>query len=163
MLVFKKIPEELDAFEGDVVLAVIGEDERPLLATNAWLDWRLYGAISELIQREVFSGKLGEKCMMPTYGKFKFDRLILLGGGDLFESGVYPTEDIGQARWQNIAELIDQTIRPLKIQRLGLSLPRFDLADHERAVLKSLQQSRLPGDTHLFMSRAIQYSTAASL
>jgi hypothetical protein len=59
--IFKKIPEELDAFQGDVVLAVIGEDERPLQAANSWIDWRLYGSLSELLIRQVFTGKFGEK------------------------------------------------------------------------------------------------------
>ncbi|MDB5038196.1 MAG: cytosol aminopeptidase [Bacteriovoracaceae bacterium] len=159
MFVFKQIPVDLDTFDGNMILAVVGEDERPLRAANAWLDWRLYGSISELILRGLFHGRLGEKCLIPTYGKFKFDRLVLVGGGNLFDDSVYPTIENGSIRWNEIADLIDRTIQSLKVEKIGLSLPRFDLADHERALLKTLQASRLPGNTSLFMSRASNFTT----
>jgi hypothetical protein len=158
MFIFKQIPQDLDAFNGQVVLAVVGEDERPLRAANAWLDWRLYGQISQLLLHGVFSAKKGEKCLIPTYGKFKFDRLILIGGGNLFDESVFPTLDSGSARWLEIADVIDRTIQPLRVDKIGLSLPRFDVADHERALLKTLQATRLPGNTSLFMARALSHS-----
>lgn len=157
MQIFKKIPEELDSFQGDVILAVVGEDERPLRAANAWIDWRLYGTISDLISRNIFSGKFGEKCLMPTYGKFHFQKLILLGAGPLFEIPMVPSDEQGQRHWQQLAELIDQTVRSLRVETIGLSLPRYDIADHERALLKTLQASSLPTTTHLFMARAPAY------
>ena len=40
-MIFKKIPEELDGFDGDLVISIVGKDEVPLRATNAWLDWQL--------------------------------------------------------------------------------------------------------------------------
>ena len=160
MEVFKKIPEDLDSFSGDLVVAVVGEDERPLQAANAWLDWRVYGGLTELITRGLFTGKLGEKCLVPTYTKFKFDRLVLIGGGPLFEEAVYPTDEAGQARWVSIADSIYQTIRTLNVKKLGLSLPRFDLVDQEKALVKAFQMSRLPNDTTLFMARAAHYSSS---
>lgn len=153
MFVLKQIPTDLDAFDGDMVLAVVGEDERPLRAANAWLDWRLYGTISDLLIQGRFSGKLGEKCLLPTYGKFKFDRVVLIGGGNLFDDTVYPSIESGLVRWNEIADLIEHTASSLKVEKIGLSLPRFELADHERALLKTLQSSRLPGTTSLFVSR----------
>ncbi len=159
MFVFKQIPQDLDTFDGDMVLAVVGEDERPLRAANAWLDWRLYGTISQLMVKGHFSGRLGEKCLLPTYGKFKFDRMILVGGGNLFDDSVYPTAESGLTRWNEIADLVDRTIQSLKIEKIGLSLPRFDLADHERALLKTLQSSRLPGTTSLFVSRTSSFAS----
>lgn len=156
MKVFKKIPLELDQFDGQVVVAVVGQDERPLRATNAWIDWRLFGSISELLVRDLFKGELGEKCLVPTYGKFSFDRLILLGGGNLFDDSVYPASEQGRERWMKIGALIDDTIRHLKVERVGLSLPRFDLVDQERALLANLEASPLRADTALFVSRASQ-------
>ncbi len=162
MDIFKQIPEELDQFAGDLVLAVIGEDERPLRASNAWIDWRLYGSISELIKAGHFTGKLGEKCMVPTYGRFLFDRLVLLGGGTLFDDLVYPSSESGQERWREIAQLVDSTIQSLKVDRIGISLPRFDLTDHERALVSTLQNSRLPTATSLFISRALDRNGGAA-
>lgn len=156
MKVFKKIPQELDAFQGEVVVAIIGEDERPLRSTNAWLDWRLFGSLSEIVVRGLFKGELGEKCLVPTYGKFSFDRLILLGGGQLFDDSVYPSSEAGRERWLKIGAMIDDTIRHLKVEKLGLSLPRFELIDQERALLQSLEASPLRADASLFMARASQ-------
>lgn len=158
MIVFKKIPEELDQFDGDLVIAVVGADERPLQASNSWLDWRLYGALNDLLVRGLFRGELGEKCLLPTYGKFKFDRLILLGGGNLSDQDALPTFEHGQIRWNQISDHIEKTIRSLKVRKIGLSLPRFDLQDDERAVLQQLQASSLPHETSLFMARALTFS-----
>lgn len=160
MQIFKRIPEELDAFKGDIVLAVVAEDERPLRAANAWLDWRLYGTLSDIISRGIFNGKFGEKCLLPTYRKFHFNRLILLGGGPFFENSISPVDEVGQRQWAELAILIDQTIRSLHVNTLGLCLPRFEIADHERALFKTLQSSPLPSSTHLFMARAPVYGVA---
>lgn len=154
MKIFKKIPEELDAFEGQVVIAIVGSDERPLKATNAWLDWRLFGSISELLIRGVFKGDVGERCLIPTYGKFEFDRLIMLGGGEIFSENLLPTSDLGREHWMKLGSLIDEVTRSLKVEKLGLSLPRFDLIDHEKALLQSLQMSSLRADSSLFLARA---------
>jgi hypothetical protein len=162
MLVFKKIPDELDSFDGDLVAAIIGEDERPLQSTNAWLDWRLFGSISELINRGIFTGKLGEKCLMPTYGKFNFDRLILVGGGELFDGISFPSTEEGLSRWNTIADIVNETISSLNVEKIGLSLPRFVAADQEKALLKCLQSSHLPVSTNLFMSRASKFSLPLS-
>lgn len=159
MFVFKKIPEELDAFEGDLLISVIGKDERPLLSTNAWLDWRLYGSLTELITRGVFKAELGEKCLIPTYGRFSFDRLILIGGDNLFHEEGVPNTEEGRDRWRKILEALESTIRSLKVQRLGLSLPRYEAAEQERLLLNLLRETQLPEKTSLFLSRASGYAT----
>jgi hypothetical protein len=161
--VLKKIPEDLDAFEGELVVAVVGKDERPLRSTNAWIDWRLYGSLTNLLAKGLFQGELGEKCLLPTYGKFSFDRILLIGGGDLFEADVYPTSDRGRERWMSIGAQIDETLQSLRVEKVGLSLPRFDMADHERALLQSLQASPLRADIRLFVARATQTYGAAGL
>lgn len=160
MVVFKQIPAELDAFTGDIVLCVVGEDEKPLRASNAWIDWRLFGTLSELLVRGLFQGKLGEKCLLPTYGKFKFDRLILVGGGNLFDDTAYPVSEGGTQRWAEIGEILAKTAGSLKVQTIGLSLPRYDLVDQEQALVKALQASHLPSMTSLFISRAASSSSA---
>ena len=149
MLVLKEIPKDLDAFEGDLLVTVVGEDEKPPRACNAWLDWRLYGTLSSLLVSGYFEGKLGEKCLLPTYGKFKFDRLVLIGGGLLFQE----TES-SLNQWAAILEHIRITTESLKVERLGLCFPRFLVADAEKALLKAIQESHLPFQTSVFVSRA---------
>ena len=162
MQVFKRIPEDIDAYQGDLMIAVIGSDEKPLRSTNAWLDWRLFGTLSSLISRNLFHGHLGEKCLIPTYGKFDFDRLILLGGGPLFEESLYPTSLQGEEHWRKIGIAIDETARSLKVDRFGLSLPRYDLIDLENAAVKNLSSS-VTGQASFFMSRAPSYVASLNL
>jgi len=162
MQVFKRIPEDIDSYQGDLMIAVIGSDERPLKSTNAWLDWRLFGTLSALISKNLFKGELGEKCLIPTYGKLPFERLILLGGGSLFEEALYPTSIQGEEHWRKIAQAIDETARSLKIEKYGLSLPRYDLIDLETAALKTLSAS-VSSQASCFMSRAPSYVAALNL
>ena len=66
---------------------------------------------------------------------------------------VYPSEESGKERWMTIGNNISETIQSLKVETIGLSLPRFELADHERALLRTLKATRLPSTTSLFISR----------
>jgi hypothetical protein len=154
MMVFKRIPEDLDEFSGEMVIAVVGSDEKPLRASNAWLDWRLYGGLNLLLAKEYFKGEFGEKCLLPTYGRFQFDRIVLLGAGDLFRPEAWPETPSGQDLWRNIIQLIEATLQSLKVKNVGLSLPRYELVDQEKALLKLFERAKLPGEMSLFMSRA---------
>lgn len=156
MKVLKKIPDEIDQFQGQLVVAVVGSDERPLRSANAWLDWRVFGSMTELLQRGVFKGELGERCLIPTYGKFHFERLIMLGAGPIFSEDYQPHTPTGREHWMALGSIIDQMIRSLKVEKVGLSLPRFEILDEERALLQSLQASSLRADATLFLARASQ-------
>jgi len=161
--VLKKIPEDLDQFEGQIVISIVGSDEKPLRSTNAWLDWRLYGTLTELMVRNLFKGEIGEKCLVPTYGKFNFDRLVMIGGGNLFDDSVYPTSEAGRERWLKIGSSIVETLNALKVDKFGLSLPRFELVDQERALLSHLEASELKSDATLFLARAAQNFSPAGV
>ncbi len=163
MLVFKKIPEELDAFEADLVVAVVGSDEKPLRSTNAWLDWRLFGSLTELMARGLFRGELGEKCLLPTYGRFRFDRLILLGADEIFHVHSLPSDEEGEKRWRQVAQNIESTLHALNVSKVGLSLPRYEVAEHERALMRILQTVNLPKNTSLFLSRASSHMSSLGL
>lgn len=163
MLIFKKIPDELDALKADLLIAVVGSDERPLRSTNAWLDWRLFGSMTELIARNLFRAEMGEKCLIPTYGRFQFDRVVMLGADELFTVHALPSEEEGVQRWKKIAKLLEHTVSALKVQRVGISLPRYEVAEHERALLRVLQSAQLPQTTSLFLSRASSHVTPLGL
>src|SRR5690606_35282312 len=119
----------------------IGKDERPLKSTNAWIDWRLYGSLSELISRGMFKADLGERCMIPTYGKFAFDRLVLLGADRIFDDSYFPESEAGRQRWDQVIRHIEQLIRSLRLESVGLSLPRFDSSDQELALLQMIKMA----------------------
>lgn len=158
-MIFKKIPEELDQFEGKILISIVGKDERPLRSTNSWIDWRLYGTLSELICRGLFKCELGERCMLPTYGKFQFDRVVMVGGNDLFEAGSLPDTESGRRHWQEILRQVEQVVRSLKVEQIGLSLPRFESSQQEKALLEILKLAHLPNQTSLFLSRASGFAT----
>ena len=147
MQVFKEIPHDLDHFEGDLVIAVVPEDERPLKGCNAWIDWRLYGTLTALLSRSYFCGRVNEKCLLPTYGKFRFDRLVLIGAGPLEGLSLEPLQ------WVQTLDLIRHTVEALKSQKIGLALPRLHLSEREQALLRIVQESHLPTQTSVFLPR----------
>lgn len=159
MLVFKKVPEELDAFQADVLISVVGKDEKPLRSTNAWIDWRLFGSLTSLLHRGVFKAELGEKCLLPTYGRLAFDRVIMIGGDNLFDEEGVPNTVEGRDRWKAIMASLEKTIDSLKVNKVGVSLPRYEAAEQERILLKILNEADLPERTSLFLSRASSYVT----
>lgn len=163
MLIFKKIPDELDAFEADILISVVGSDEKPLRSTNAWIDWRLFGSLTELMARGLFKGELGEKCLLPTYGRFRFDRLVMIGADEIFNVHALPSDEEGAQRWRKIAQVLEQTVESLKVDKIGISLPRYEVGEHERALLKILQSARLPSNTSVFLSRASTHITPLGL
>lgn len=67
----------------DTELAVAGFflDERPLRGAAGRADWRLCGAVSDLIVLGRLRGKLGEALLVPSYGRLGAERVLLLGLG----------------------------------------------------------------------------------
>lgn len=147
-MLLKKIPEDLDAFEGDLVVSLVGEEERPLRGVNAWLDWRLCGLLNELLLKGYFKGEWCEKCLVPTRGKFKFDRILLIGGGKTFET---PATELGKNQWNELSLFIQQTAQRLKVKHVGLSLPR-QMPQDEKALFHFFEKNFSSAD--LFIPRS---------
>jgi len=102
---------------------------------------------------------LGEKCMIPTYGRFGFDRIIMLGAHNLFDEEGVPNTEEGRERWRKVLRSLEETIRSLKVSKVGLSLPRYEAAEQERLLLKIIREAQLPEKTSLFLSRASSFAT----
>lgn len=145
VIILKDIPKDLDVFDGEILISLVAEDEKPLLGVNAWIDWRLYGTITQLMFSGYFKAQLGEKCLLPTYGKFKFDRIVMIGMG--------PCKD-REIGWGSIFQIVRETTESLKVDNMGLCLPRFSMSEYERQTLKTIQESHLPFQTSIFVSRS---------
>ncbi len=79
----------LDALTGyDAVCVLITEDERPLEGAAGFVDWRLGGALSRVLQSGFFVGSPGEKLLVPTDEKLSVPRLFAMGLGP--RKGVTP-------------------------------------------------------------------------
>lgn len=74
--------EGLDALVGfDALCLFVAEDERPLTGTAGFVDWRLCGGLSRVLQDGFFKGIEGESLLVPTAGRFPVGRAFVVGLG----------------------------------------------------------------------------------
>jgi leucyl aminopeptidase len=72
----------LDALEGvDALCLFVGEDDRPLPGSAGFVDWRLCGALSRLLQAGFFTGAQDDSLLMPADGRFPVPRIFAIGLG----------------------------------------------------------------------------------
>ena len=89
-------------------LLICFENDRPLRGTMGFLDWRLNGHFSRLVQEQVLTGAQGEAIYAPLQWNGKTLHFVILGGGylrheserpkisrSLFESGIQKMEELG--------------------------------------------------------------------
>jgi hypothetical protein len=67
--------------EVDALCLFVGEDDRPLPGTAGYVDWRLCGALSRVLQSGFFVGALSDSLLLPTDGRFATPRVFVLGLG----------------------------------------------------------------------------------
>ncbi len=74
--------EALDGLKGvDTLCLFVGEDERPLRGVAGFIDWRLCGALSRVLQAKFFTGTPGDQLLFPTEGRLPMDRIFVVGTG----------------------------------------------------------------------------------
>ena len=72
--------EPLDTLLADVVLLPYFSDERPLRHVTSLVDWRVLGALSEVVQERAI-GLLGDRVEVPLQPHLPIARGILIGLG----------------------------------------------------------------------------------
>src|SRR5688572_10064425 len=105
----------LDAFVGELLVVFVPEDLRPPPGIAHALDFRLRGAISRLLLKGSFNGRLGETAVISPRPHLAFDRLLVVGAG----SSTAHTPQI-------YAALIDTVVERLKqegARRAVIELP----------------------------------------
>ncbi|PLX98943.1 MAG: hypothetical protein C0623_10765 [Desulfuromonas sp.] len=70
-----------DRMEGEVATVFFFEDDRPLHGSASLLDWRLNGALTDLLLAGKVTGKLGDTVIFQNNGKLDADWALFLGGG----------------------------------------------------------------------------------
>jgi hypothetical protein len=71
----------IERVPADVAVVTVFETERPLRGECGRADWRLCGLLSDLLREGRFSGRPGEAALVPTFGRLRAPRLLLLGLG----------------------------------------------------------------------------------
>jgi Cytosol aminopeptidase family, N-terminal domain len=74
--------ESLDELFGfDAICAFLTEDERPFAGALGYVDWRLCGALSRVVQEGFFSAAPSERLLIPTDGRVPPGQLFVVGLG----------------------------------------------------------------------------------
>ena len=72
----------MDSLEGvDALCLFVGEDDRPLPGSAGYVDWRLCGALSRVLQSGFFVGARGDSLLLPADGRFPVPRIFIIGLG----------------------------------------------------------------------------------
>ncbi|HSP79908.1 MAG TPA: M17 family peptidase N-terminal domain-containing protein [Myxococcaceae bacterium] len=104
--------ECLDALEGvDALCLFVGEDDRPLPGTAGFVDWRLCGSLSRLLQGGFFTGARDDSLLMPADGRFPIPRIFAIGLGrregldasSLGEALAHAAQVLAKARMESVA------------------------------------------------------------
>ena len=67
--------------EVDALCLFVGEDDRPLPGSAGYVDWRLCGALSRVLQSGFFVGAREDSLLLPTDGRFSVPRVFVMGLG----------------------------------------------------------------------------------
>ena len=73
--------DALDQIEVDAIVIGLTEDCRPLRGATGFIDWRLCGRLSALIQDGSITGAVGERVLTPSHAGLNAKRLFVFGWG----------------------------------------------------------------------------------
>ncbi|MFZ9888080.1 MAG: M17 family peptidase N-terminal domain-containing protein [Myxococcota bacterium] len=110
----------VDELVADTLVVCLTEDQRPLRGAPGFVDWRLCGRISRLLETGAFTGAKSEKLLLPTQGRLPTPRVVLLGWGRDDELGAKATRRmeaacnvLGDLQVKRVAIALPEPVRPL--------------------------------------------------
>ena len=128
--------EGLDALEGiDALCLFVGEDDRPLPGSVGYVDWRLCGALSRVLQSGFFVGAQDDSLLLPTDGRFSVPRVFVMGLGR--RRGLEPSS-LGEA-----LASAGKVLTRAKVESVALEVPGQEALD-ESVRFSALQEHFLP-------------------
>jgi hypothetical protein len=112
---------------GDLFVAPIFSDVRPLRGAAGLVDWRLNGHLSERLREQRFTGARGERLLLPTR-RLPWRGVLALGLG--------PTHEFDDDRFRDAMETAFTVMKGLGLSTAATSLPGRDSGklEPERAV-----------------------------
>jgi leucyl aminopeptidase len=131
--------EGLDALGGvDALLLFVGEDERPLQGSAGYVDWRLCGQLSRLLEAGFFTGAAGDSLLLPSDGRLPPARIFAVGLGR--------RETLDAARLTAVLKEAARVLTKAGAQSVALEVPGAERVD-DAARAAALQQAFLPAFT----------------
>jgi leucyl aminopeptidase len=131
--------EGLDALGGvDALLLFVGEDERPLQGSAGYVDWRLCGQLSRLLEAGFFTGAAGDSLLLPSDGRLPPARIFAVGLGR--------GEALDAARLTAVLKEAARVLTKAGAQSVALEVPGAERVD-DAARAAALQQAFLPAFT----------------
>ena len=129
--------EALDGLTGcDALCIFVAEDDRPLSGAAGFVDWRLGGGLSRVLQQGFFVGAFDDRLLVPTGDNLPVPRIFAVGVG--------PEASVDAARLGKLLEGAAAMLKKASVGSVALALPRAaGLGDEAR--VEALKRHFLPG------------------
>ena len=126
----------LDSLEGvDALCLFVGEDDRPLPGSAGYVDWRLCGSLSRILQSGFFVGAREDSLLLPSDGRFPVPRIFVIGLG---QRRALDASSLGEA----LANA-GQVLARAKVEAVALEIPGSGALD-EATLASSLNDRFVP-------------------
>ena len=103
-----------DKLEGEVVVALFFEDDRPLAGAAALLDWRLNGHLTQQLLGRSVTGASRDSLLVQNNGKLDSEWALFVGGGQ--------RKKISGTVYSKLLTKIFKTCRQAGFSRIALCL-----------------------------------------
>lgn len=128
--------EALDGLLGcDALCLFVAEDDRPLSGAAGFVDWRLGGGLSRVLQGGFFVGAVDDRLLVPTSGSLPVSKIFAVGVG---REAALTAETLGK-----VLEGAAAMLKKAGVGSVALALPKGTLADEAR--VDALKRHFLPG------------------
>lgn len=105
----------IDQLRLEAVFLPFFEDERPLRGAAGLLDWRLCGALSQMLQSGRCRGVEGEVTMLLGRTRLPFEKVLLVGEG--------PWDHFGPDTAARVAARVLEAAKGLRLKGFACALP----------------------------------------
>lgn len=106
---------QIDRAAVDTFVLTVFDDQKPPQGLTGLVDWRLCGMMSRMLKNGSVSGRFREVTMLPAYGRFPSNRILVFGMGD--------SADFTQARAREASWLMAERLVKLRATSILTSLP----------------------------------------
>ncbi len=129
--------ESLDGLIGcDALCLFVAEDDRPLSGAAGFVDWRLGGGLSRVLQQGFFVGAADDRLLFPTGGTLPVPRVFAVGVG--------PDASVDAAKLGSLLEGAAAMLKKAGVSSVALALPKANALNDEARV-EAIKRHFVPG------------------